>query len=499
MTKLRAVNKFNLIAVVFLVFINFLGYIQPILNGFFAFAYDQGRDLLAVAKIIYEGNLTLIGPTTGLQGIFYGPWWYYFLVPFLYISDGNPQGVAIFFGFLGLFTVIAIFLLTLRLTNNLLISFLLTLTASMSKNWMLVPTLIWSPSLVPILMVGLVLTVFKIFNSQKPIYFFAFGLIVMLIADSGAAFGIMLTLSFLLTPLIFRKAFLKKEFLISILGAMLILLPKIIFELRNNFLISRSIISYIENPKIYGGNFSFFTRVWHRIDQVWGLISASISNSNKLLGLLAIILIVLVLFKVCKDQKSWEKLKSDKLFWYLNFVLVTIFVGFTIYKDTVWDYYLVGLPVIFIILIAKIFNLAHSIKNLKVPVITFLFFLVALNFDKSFFTPFKITWPGEGATYRNEKMVMDYIASQNPKDYSFFAYSPAIFDPPFDYLLYWYSRKGLIESPKTNQKNMYLVIREAETKKYLVSGWYGDKTKDSTVILDRREFPGLLVEKHQFD
>ena len=94
---------------------------------------------------------------------------------------------------------------------------------------------------------------------------------------------------------------------------------------------------------------------------------------------------------------------------------------------------------------------------------------------------------------------MDYIASQNPQNYTFYAYSPAIFDYPFDYLVYWYNRRGLLENPKKNQNIMYLVIREESSKKYHKGGWYGDKTRDKTVVLTRKEFPGdLVVEKHQF-
>jgi len=109
-----------------------------------------------------------------------------------------------------------------------------------------------------------------------------------------------------------------------------------------------------------------------------------------------------------------------------------------------------------------------------------------------------VTWKGDGATYVNEKKVMDYISSQNPHNYSFFAYSPAIFDYPFDYLVWWYSKRGLIENPMKDQNNLILVIREVSTRKYLTSGWYGDKTRDNTKVLDKEEFPGnLLVEKHE--
>ncbi len=44
------------------------------------FTYDQGRDAYAIQRIVH-GDLTLIGPTTGLEGFFTGPAWYYAGVP----------------------------------------------------------------------------------------------------------------------------------------------------------------------------------------------------------------------------------------------------------------------------------------------------------------------------------------------------------------------------------------------------------------------------------
>ncbi|MDP2632903.1 MAG: hypothetical protein Q8P25_04265, partial [Candidatus Curtissbacteria bacterium] len=168
------------------------------------------------------------------------------------------------------------------------------------------------------------------------------------------------------------------------------------------------------------------------------------------------------------------------------------------YPDIVWDYYLVGLPIIFLILISRVFAILLKNNSLNKISTAVLLLLILINFNKGLLAPYKITWLGDGASYRNQKAVMDYIASQNPHDYSLYAFSPAIFDYPFDYLVYWYGRQGKLESPKERRETIYLVIREYSTKKHTNSGWYGDKTRDETTLLDRKEFTGdLVVEKHQ--
>ena len=48
------------------------------------YTYDQGRDFLKVSEIILQKNITFIGPTTGIEGLFHGAWYYYILtIPFI--------------------------------------------------------------------------------------------------------------------------------------------------------------------------------------------------------------------------------------------------------------------------------------------------------------------------------------------------------------------------------------------------------------------------------
>src|SRR5687767_4916905 len=61
-----------------------------------AFHYDQGRDALVIWDLIERGKLFLIGPTTGIAGIFRGPFYYYLIAPFYYLGAGNPVWPAVF-------------------------------------------------------------------------------------------------------------------------------------------------------------------------------------------------------------------------------------------------------------------------------------------------------------------------------------------------------------------------------------------------------------------
>jgi len=72
------------------------------------FYYDQGRDGLVIWDLWHNHKPFLIGPITGLKGIFLGPFYYYLIAPFYLIGRGNPAYPAVFLSFT---TVMAIFML----------------------------------------------------------------------------------------------------------------------------------------------------------------------------------------------------------------------------------------------------------------------------------------------------------------------------------------------------------------------------------------------------
>ena len=76
------------------------------------FAYDQGRDAVVVMDMIKNTKLLrLIGPTSGLQGFFLGPFFYYLILPFYWIGKGDPLYPACFLAFLGALAIPAVYFL----------------------------------------------------------------------------------------------------------------------------------------------------------------------------------------------------------------------------------------------------------------------------------------------------------------------------------------------------------------------------------------------------
>src|SRR3990172_12441543 len=83
-----------------------------------AFYFDQGRDALVIWKLWHEGKPFLIGPVTGLAGIFLGPLYYYLIAPFYLIGGGDPRIPAVFLGTLTVMAFPVLYILGWRMQSR---------------------------------------------------------------------------------------------------------------------------------------------------------------------------------------------------------------------------------------------------------------------------------------------------------------------------------------------------------------------------------------------
>ena len=139
------------------------------IHGSFAFTYDVGRDLLAVQKMITTQKISLLGPMMGIEGLFYGPWWYLFLaIPFL-ASGGNPYWIVFSITVLGLTIIPLAYFLGKEIGGNLLGLFFALLVA-LSAPLVSFSNQIWNPNLLPpFIFASLVIFYFQIKGKFKKI------------------------------------------------------------------------------------------------------------------------------------------------------------------------------------------------------------------------------------------------------------------------------------------------------------------------------------------
>lgn len=130
------------------------------------FLGDQGRDALIVARIFKEGNPVLIGPVTSVGNLYLGPLYYYFMLPFLWISYPSPLGPVYAVAILSTLTVFLTYFLGKKMFSpltGLLASFFLAFGANAIE----LSRFSWNPNLAPLLSLLMIFFCWKALKKPK--------------------------------------------------------------------------------------------------------------------------------------------------------------------------------------------------------------------------------------------------------------------------------------------------------------------------------------------
>jgi 4-amino-4-deoxy-L-arabinose transferase-like glycosyltransferase len=82
------------------------------------FLGDQGRDAIIAKNILKERDIALIGPVTSVGNMYLGPFYYYFMVPWLALTYPNPIGPAIGVALVGAMTIPLLYFITRKLFSK---------------------------------------------------------------------------------------------------------------------------------------------------------------------------------------------------------------------------------------------------------------------------------------------------------------------------------------------------------------------------------------------
>jgi len=98
LTKLKTFIKHNQLATLLIVALVVLRFIN--LNSHVTFLGDQGRDAIIMKRIVTFEHFPAIGAPTSIGMVYLGPFYYYFMAPWLLLFNFNPLGPAFGVAFL---------------------------------------------------------------------------------------------------------------------------------------------------------------------------------------------------------------------------------------------------------------------------------------------------------------------------------------------------------------------------------------------------------------
>jgi len=222
------------------------------LDNFYQLNYDQERDYQVVQKIL-SGDLTLIGPqAVSTAGFYLAPWYYYLLVPFFVLFNGHPLFAAYLTGLVHLLTTLALFLFLKKHTKHDLIALASSLLYASTLH-----RTAWNVMFIPLLFILFLNLLLRSRQTPK-----SFSLLLFLVSlGIHFHFQFVLLAPFLGIYLLLNRSKLpslrSKNLALYFIALLIPLLPLIAFDLRHDFINSRSFLNFFGSALTTSSNLPY--------------------------------------------------------------------------------------------------------------------------------------------------------------------------------------------------------------------------------------------------
>lgn len=203
------------------------------------FLGDQGRDVLMAYKILH-GDLIFIGPMTSVGNFYLGPFYYYFIAPWLFLFHYSPLGPGVAIAMASLVSLALFYYFVYSVTSSHLIALGSSLLYATNPIIVEYSRFSWNPNLLPLASLFFLYLVYYFGQKKEEGYTLsqAIGL--------GLTYGIILQLHYLAGLIIFLPLMLRWKFWLNIRksylswlaligSAVFIQLPFFLFEIKHDF------------------------------------------------------------------------------------------------------------------------------------------------------------------------------------------------------------------------------------------------------------------------
>jgi len=430
LTNLTSWVKENPVVLVLILVFIFLRLFN--LESHVTFLGDQGRDAIIIKRILTLEHFPAIGAPTSIGQIYLGPFYYYFMAPWLLASGFNPLGLAFGVAILSLGLGFLAFLLIFKkygTISGLLFFYLLIFSAaniSLSR-------FSWNPNLLPIF-TFFTLWAFHETLEKKSVY-------------PALVFGALFSFSF---QLHYLSAFLFPTFVLflihhfvkypkNILATSLRIgvavfsfaffsLPLLIYDLRHEFLNSRNFVKLLSEGGA-GGSGNFWGKFIETASNFW--LNVFQVNISPALSLGILLLIVIVALLVRGKQKD--------RFFFMNLVSLLVFLlGFSYLNSGRFEHYYTPIYYSFFLIIAVVMGIRfEKCQICRLVIVLFCLLYLIGNFQK-----FKVILSPGGNQIKAAENVAQFLSPKIGKQPFNFATWPVAFsEDNYLYFLELYGQK----------------------------------------------------------
>jgi len=437
---------------------------------------------------LHYGKFFLIGPVTGIEGIFLGPFYYYLLAPFYWLGRGSPVMTAAGLSWLTAAAVFLIYLLGKEIYGRevgLLAAFLY----GFSYDLVVFSRWLANPNPLPFFtLMVLFFLYFFIKGKDKALIAAAFFIGLCLQIEAASAIWFLpATLAILIWQ---RRIFKKPKILfLAFLAFFVTLLPQIVFDFRHQGVLRAAFQRFLVGERSFSLSLAQTMRL--RLLTYYDVFFGKLSFGQKWvkIGLLALFSAAFLKFKKTIFSQGGKLL----FIW-----LLTPLLGFLFYRGNhgyVWDYYFTGVIPAFIILFAAgIYFLAKKNWLFKVALGVFLILFTTSNMRliRNYLKT------GIGITLRAQLWAINWIYQDvKAEEFNIDAYVPPQIFYAYSYLFRWYGQTKYGREPETKLvKNLYTLYEPDGEHPQFLQAW--QKRQDTIGRAIKSDFWGdITVQKRE--
>lgn len=393
------------------------------------FLGDQGRDALIVSKIFKEKDLVFIGPVTSVGNMYLGPLYYYFMLPFLWLSYPSPMGPIYAVAGLGIITIALVYILGKKLFDEktaLIASFFYSFSFIIALH----TRSSWNPNPAPLLSIIMIYLLVKV--QKKPKLWLGIFICIAILLQLhyltllAAGTAGLIWLIYLIQKKINWQHL--KYTLIGFLIFLLSLTPLVLFDLKHDGLNAQAFKKLItqEENFAHSTKLPFSSKISKTLEESEGramhiLFEYMIGKDRKLNQILTYSFVFVLLLAVYRSQKKVRNKELSATSIVAIFLAVGVF-GTALYQHTIFDHYIAYLFPITALVYGIVFNnlltikipKLNLIKNLTVLVAFIIFSYLTFQFDFD-----HVFWKTAGWTIKDIQRTSQILADYLPKDESY--------------------------------------------------------------------------------
>ena len=455
--------------------------IPSLLSHSVAYTYDQGRDFIAGANIILTHHIPFIGPTTGINGLFHGSWWYYLLaIPFV-LFKGSPIGYYWFN--LGIqFLSLCAFMVFSYIEFGALLSLLFSAIIAVAPYFIFTSLFVGNNIMVLPALLAFLICNYYVFTKKNstPILLMAVGLSLGFVAEFELSFGIFVVPLYLFSLFLFsplRKKIVQKRGVFFLTGLAIPFIPRMLFELKNSFSQTKILLSFLLHPTAHT-QMTYQSIFSERMLLFRGYYTDLFTANNIALLFLTVAILFGVIFWVLKKRGA------SVIFFYL-FLIVGLFFLSTGYHDFFWKNYYEGIQYIFLFALITIFGaqIRSGFSRLKTMVICGCLLIVSFVLVQQLVVSSKNKPPFDGLAVQ-EKAVDFILKNQDTaKNYCVRIYTPPVIPHTYNYLFLY--KKTAPSKEWVNETCWFIV--EADSNKERRQDWLqtNEPKDEHTVVVQK--------------